>query len=52
MRLGMSGDKPVFLPEHSTGLPRSEETLAELLRDAGYHTGMVGKWHLGKAKYN
>src|SRR5215212_1170239 len=32
------------------GLPTSEVTVAQLFRDAGYATGMVGKWHLGHTK--
>ncbi|MEM7145088.1 MAG: sulfatase-like hydrolase/transferase [Verrucomicrobiota bacterium] len=34
-------------PEHRKGLKRSETTFAEVLKGAGYVTGLVGKWHQG-----
>lgn len=33
--------------EPGIGLPVAEKTIADRLRDAGYATALVGKWHLG-----
>jgi arylsulfatase A-like enzyme len=43
-RIGLSG---VILPKDNYALNPKEETLASLLKKAGYTTGMYGKWHLG-----
>jgi arylsulfatase A-like enzyme len=37
-------------PNAPLGLPPSEITVAQVLKEAGYRTGIVGKWHLGKHK--
>src|SRR5690606_17591346 len=42
-----TGVNAVIFHDSPDGLPPEEITLAELLRDAGYFTAMVGKWHLG-----
>jgi len=48
IRTGMSSEKRrVLFPDSNGGLPPSEITLAKLLKDNGYRTAAVGKWHLG-----
>ena len=39
----------VIFPNHTYGLPTDERTLPQALKEAGYSTYMVGKWHLGHA---
>ena len=43
-----SGNGTVPLGEGVYGLVQWEVTMAEMLSDAGYATGMYGKWHLGR----
>ena len=38
---------PVLFPGFATGLNPEEATLAERLKQAGYATKLVGKWHCG-----
>ena len=37
----------VLFPADKTGLPQSETTVARALKDRGYATACIGKWHLG-----
>ncbi len=41
------GIQSVFFPESWTGMAPEEITLAEALKEQGYATSCVGKWHLG-----
>ena len=47
VRTGLVDAKVTLVGE---GLAAEEVTLAEVLRDAGYYTSHVGKWHLGDIK--
>jgi arylsulfatase A-like enzyme len=46
-RLRGGFDEPIATASPSLGLPPEHPTMASLLRDAGYATALVGKWHLG-----
>jgi arylsulfatase A-like enzyme len=48
VRSGMCSDKRrVLFPDSNGGLPQSELTIAKVLKDNGYQTAAIGKWHLG-----
>lgn len=47
MRLGLQ--TLVIFPNHTYGVPLDERMLPQALKQAGYDTMMVGKWHLGHA---
>lgn len=51
IRNGMTSKKrAVLFPDSNKGLPSSEITIAEVLKQKNYNTAMIGKWHLGHLK--
>jgi arylsulfatase len=46
-RIGFSG---ALFPRDTTGINKTEYTMAEMFKDQGYATGCFGKWHLGWQK--
>lgn len=44
VRTGVTG---VLSPRSETGLPQSEISVAKVLKENGYKTAAIGKWHLG-----
>jgi arylsulfatase A-like enzyme len=39
-------------PGSTAHIPLKQPTMAEALREVGYHTHHIGKWHLGMASFN
>jgi arylsulfatase A-like enzyme len=44
--MGFLADLPMGFPGYTARIPKSAASLARILRDAGYNTMAVGKWHL------
>ncbi len=52
-RFGHEGNPTPQMDRQNWGLPLSEKTIAEYMKENGYKTGVIGKWHLGdNAQYH
>lgn len=52
-RAGLEGVIYAALDKRSSGISKTEKTMSEYFRSAGYATGIFGKWHLGyQSEYN
>ena len=50
-RFGHEYNLPGLAPRPEGGLPLEQQTIADRFKAAGYHTGLIGKWHLGLADH-
>ena len=47
VQTGMYGKRSVLFPDNAGGLDPNEITIASALKNYGYNTTCIGKWHLG-----
>ncbi|WP_205727974.1 sulfatase-like hydrolase/transferase [Flammeovirga pectinis] len=51
-RFGFERNPQYKTEDPNMGLPKTERTIATTLKEVDYHSGIIGKWHLGAHKSN